>query len=93
MVAEPVDASRLETPLDFTPPSDSSVEKEVIGQILEAIYTSKNPVLLADVITARFHCTPEVRKLVDITQFPVSPPLKSQANSQVLRHKSWKRDN
>ena len=93
MVAEPVDASRLETPLDFTPPSDSSVEKEVIGQILEAIYTSKNPVLLADVITARFHCTPEVRKLVDITQFPVSPPLKSQANSQVIRHKSRKRDN
>ena len=73
MVAEPVDASRLETPLDFTPPSDPTTENEVVGQILEAIYSAKNPMILADVITARFHCTPEVRKLVDICQFPVSP--------------------
>jgi pyruvate decarboxylase len=72
MVGEPLDAKRLETPLDLTPPHSDAAENEVVKKILEEIYNSKNPMILADVLTARFHSTPEVRKLVEITQFPVS---------------------
>jgi pyruvate decarboxylase len=71
MVSEPVDAKRLSTPLDLNPPRDPNVENDVVEKILEAIYSSKNPMILVDVLTARFHCTPLVRQLVDVTQFPV----------------------
>lgn len=72
MVAAPLDATRLETPLHLTPPTNSHLEHEVISKIVDAIYNAMNPMILVDVLTARFHCTPEVRKLVDVTQFPVS---------------------
>ena len=72
MVSEPLDATRLDKPLDLTPPRNESVEEDLVQKILDAIYSAKNPMILVDVITARFHCTPIVRKLVDITQFPVS---------------------
>jgi pyruvate decarboxylase len=72
MVAAPLDATRLETPLHLTPPTNSHSEHEVISKIVNAIYNAKNPMILVDVLTARFHCTPEVRELVNITQFPVS---------------------
>jgi pyruvate decarboxylase len=74
MVSEEVDADRLETPLNLTPPSDEKVENELVEKILEAVYSAKNPMILVDVLTARFHCTPHVRKLVDMTHFPVPPP-------------------
>lgn len=74
LVDEPVDATRLEKPLDFTPPRDETVEQEVVAKILKAIYEAKNPMILADVLTSRFHCTPQVRQLVEITQFPVTLP-------------------
>jgi pyruvate decarboxylase len=73
MVAEPLDATRLETPLHLTPPTNANLEHEIISKILDAIYAAKNPMILVDVLTARFHCTPEVRQLVDMTQFPVPP--------------------
>jgi pyruvate decarboxylase len=73
MVAEKVDAKRLDTPLDFTPLSDKAVEDDLVQKILEAVYAAKNPMVLVDVLTARFHCTPHVRKLVDMTNFPVYP--------------------
>jgi len=72
MVSEPLDATRLEKPLDLTPPRKESVEEDLVQKILDSIYSAKNPMILVDVITARFHCTPKVRALVDITQFPVS---------------------
>jgi len=71
MVSEPVDATKLETPLNLTPPTTHQAEMEVVDKIVEAIYKAENPMILVDVLTTRFHCTPEVRKLVDITQFPV----------------------
>ena len=71
MVSEHVDAKRLDTPLDITPPSDKYVEDEVVTKILEAMYRAENPMILADMLTSRFHCTPEARQLVDTTQFPV----------------------
>jgi len=71
MVSEEINADRLNTPLDLTPPRDEATEKEVVQKILGALYTAKNPMILADVLTARFHSTPEVRELVDLTQFPV----------------------
>jgi pyruvate decarboxylase len=94
MVAEKVDAKRLDTPLDFTPPSDKRVEDELVEKILEAVYAAKTPMILVDVLTARFHCTPHVRKLVDMTNFPVPPfpfPHTSQLMS-VLHDKPGKRD-
>lgn len=89
MVDEPVDADRLDTPLDLSPPRNVLVEEEVVTKILEAVYNAKNPMILADVLTARFHCTPEVRQLVDISQFPVISNL-SQINL-VIHHELGKR--
>jgi len=71
MVSEPVDAKKLETPLNLTPPTNREAENEVLEKIVAAVYQAKNPMILVDVLTSRFHCTPEVRKLVDWTQFPV----------------------
>jgi len=71
MVSEPLDARRLETPLNLTPPTTAEIENELVEKIVQAVYSATNPVILVDVLTARFHCTPEVRTLVDITQFPV----------------------
>jgi TPP-dependent 2-oxoacid decarboxylase len=71
MVSEEVDASRLDKPLDLTPPSDPAVEDEVVTLILDAVSKAQNPMILADLLTSRFRCTPEVRRLVDITMFPV----------------------
>ena len=73
MVSVRLDAKRLETPLDLTPPSDKNVEEEVVTVILDAIYCAKSPMIVADMLTSRFHCTPEVRQLVELTQFPVYP--------------------
>jgi len=75
MVSEPLDAKRLEKPLDLRPPRKESVEEDLVQKILDAMYSAKNPMILVDVITSRFHCTPEVRKLVDVTHFPVSQSL------------------
>jgi len=71
MVSELVDAKKLETPLNLTPPTNREAENEVLEKIVAAVYQAKNPMILVDVLTSRFHCTPEVRKLVDWTQFPV----------------------
>jgi hypothetical protein len=91
MVSEPLDATRLEKPLDLNPPRNESVEEDLVKKILDAIYKAKNPMILVDVITARFHCTPQVRQLVDITQFPVSHVFSSPANS-VFYYQSWQRN-
>jgi pyruvate decarboxylase len=80
MVSEQVDGERLNTPLDLTPPRDEATEKEVVQKILDALYSAKNPMILVDVLTARFHCTPEVRKLVDLTRFPVCQPISNVDN-------------
>jgi pyruvate decarboxylase len=71
MVSEPVDAKRLEKPLNLTPPKDDEVEEELVKKILDALYAAKNPMILVDILTARFQCTPEVRQLIEITQLPV----------------------
>lgn len=62
--------SRLETPLSFeiTNP-DSSVEDVIVDEILDAIYSSKNPAILADVLVDRFNVTPLVREFVNKTKF------------------------
>jgi pyruvate decarboxylase len=71
MVSEPVDAKRLETHLNLAPPKDDEVEDDLVTKILDALYAAKNPMILVDILTARFHCTPEVRQLIEITQLPV----------------------
>jgi pyruvate decarboxylase len=71
IVGQPVDATRLDTPLDLTPLKNDTVENEVVSKILDAVYSTKNPMILADVFTSRFHSIPQIRELVEITQFPV----------------------
>lgn len=80
MVPEHIDAKRLEIPLDLTPPSDKHIEDEIVTKILEAVYHAQNPMILVDMLTSRFHCTPEARQLVDITRFPVCPSLSAAAD-------------
>jgi pyruvate decarboxylase len=71
IVSQPVDAARLKTPLGLIPPRDEIVEDEVVLKILEAIYSARRPMILADVLTSRFHSISQVRELVKVTQFPV----------------------
>jgi pyruvate decarboxylase len=71
IVSERVDASRLKTPLDLTLPKDDAIEDDLVSKIIQAALSAKKPMILADVFTSRFQSTPEVRKLVDISQFPV----------------------
>jgi pyruvate decarboxylase len=62
--------NRLETPLSFDVVNpDSSVEDKIVTDILDAIYGSKNPAILADVLVDRFNATHLVRELVDKTKF------------------------
>jgi pyruvate decarboxylase len=72
IVSQPVDASRLSTPLDLSHIKDDKVEDELVSQIAQAVLSAKKPVILADVFTSRFQCTQEVRQLVEVTQFPVT---------------------
>lgn len=76
-VGVPVDASRLNTPLNLEVKNPSpEIEEEIISSTLDLIKKSSNPAILADVLTIR-HCGKElVKQLAELTRFPVySTPL------------------
>lgn len=68
-----VDASKLtQAPADYHMIPDRSNDKteEVTQKILDLIYKSKNPSILADVLVNRYHNATELlRELVNLTQF------------------------
>jgi len=66
-----VPAKLLETPIDLSlKPNDEEAEKEVVETILELIGAAKNPVILADACANRHDVKPELKELIDATQFP-----------------------
>lgn len=78
-----IDASRLNTPLDLSlPQNDEETEKEVVEQISELMYKSKNTVIIADACAIRHRVLKELHELIDNTQLPtfVSPMGKGSVN-------------
>ncbi|EXJ90609.1 hypothetical protein A1O1_03712 [Capronia coronata CBS 617.96] len=71
VVSVPLDASRLETPLDTAiRNADSEIEDRIVHSVLSEIEKASDPVILADVLAIRHGGRDLTRKLAEITQFP-----------------------
>lgn len=76
IVTTPLDATRLETPLNITPVNNKEQEDEIVKATLDLIKGSSKPAILADVLAIRHGGKDLVRKLVAQTHFPsYSTPL------------------
>lgn len=83
IAATKISASRLSTPLDLSiPPNDEETETEVVQQILELMYASKNTVIISDACAIRHRVLDELYELIEKTQLPtfVSPMGKGSVN-------------
>lgn len=75
-VSVPLDAKRLQVPLDLEIKNDPQVEDKVVARVLEEIEKASNPAILADVLAIRHNAQAETRRLADLTRFPsYSTPL------------------
>ncbi|KAL6946879.1 Pyruvate decarboxylase 1 [Hanseniaspora vineae] len=80
-----VPAKLLETPIDLSlKPNDADAEKEVVDTVLELIAEAKTPVILADACASRHNVKPELKELINATQFPsfVTPMGKGAIDEQ-----------
>lgn len=77
VVGVPLDAKRLETPLDLAIRNpDSKIEDGIVNKVLSLIQKASNPAILADVLAIRHGGLELTKKLAAITQFPsYSTPL------------------
>jgi pyruvate decarboxylase len=77
IVGIPLDATRLETPLNTTVKNTNlQQEDELVNSILELIKKSSNPAILADVLAIRHGGRDLTRRLASATHFPsYSTPL------------------
>jgi len=77
VVGIPVDATRLETPLNTSIVNeDSKAEDEIVKSTLQLIKGASNPVILGDVLTIRHGGQELARKLAHVTGFATySTPL------------------
>ncbi|RLV96186.1 Pyruvate decarboxylase [Spathaspora sp. JA1] len=72
MVDLNVPASLLDTPIDLSlEPNDPEAQEEVIETVLTLVKRAENPIILVDACASRHDCKPEVKQLVELTQFPV----------------------
>jgi len=74
---------RLKTPLDLSlPPNDAETEAEVVREIVELMYASKNTVIISDACAIRHRVLDELHELIEKTQLPtfVSPMGKGSVN-------------
>lgn len=72
VVDTPLDASRLDKPLDTKIVNEKAeVEDLVVKKVLEAIKNAKNPCILGDVLANRHNARDMVRKLSELSQYPV----------------------
>ncbi|KIW66399.1 hypothetical protein PV04_05735 [Phialophora macrospora] len=76
-VSVPLDAKRLETPLDTSVQNkDSKIEDHIVSSILSLVEKAESPAILADVIGVRHGGRELIRKLAELTHFPsYSTPL------------------
>jgi pyruvate decarboxylase len=69
VVSVQLDASRLDTPLDYTIKNpDSLVEDEIVGKVLELIKGAEKPVILGDVLAIRHGGRALTRELVELSK-------------------------
>lgn len=71
MVHKKVSSDRLNTPLDLKIVNNGQEELEdkVVQQVLEAIYSSRDPIIIADTLAERHHAVDLVKQLVDKSKF------------------------
>ncbi|KAE9378814.1 pyruvate decarboxylase [Stipitochalara longipes BDJ] len=74
MVHKQVPASALSAPLSLTQPSEKTSENTAVHAVLNAIYESKNPVILVDSLILQLGLKPIVRSLLDHLKFPTFCP-------------------
>ena len=78
-----INGSALSTPLDLTlPPNDEETEAEVVSQIIQLMYASKNTVIISDACAIRHRVLHELHELIEKTGLPtfVTPMGKSSVN-------------
>jgi pyruvate decarboxylase len=74
MAHKPVPASALKKPLSLTRPSEKTAEQAAVKAVLNAIYSSKNPVVLVDSLILQFGLKALVRSLLDDLKFSTFCP-------------------
>ncbi|KAL7273822.1 hypothetical protein RUND412_003299 [Rhizina undulata] len=85
LVLKKIPAKRLETPIDLSlPPNNEETEAEIVRQIEELMYASKNTIILADACAIRHRVLDELHELVEKTKLPtfVSPMGKGAVNEE-----------
>jgi pyruvate decarboxylase len=73
----------LKTPINLSlPPNDEETEAEVVAEIADLMYKSKNTVILADACAIRHRVLDELHELIEKSQLPtfVSPMGKGSVN-------------
>jgi pyruvate decarboxylase len=86
IVGIPLDATRLDTPLNTTVTNaNKEQEDEIVNSTLELIKKSSKPAILADVLTIRHGGKDLARRLAAITHFPsYSTPLSKGVIDETL---------
>lgn len=70
MVDVQVPVSKLEKPLNLTPPpNNQKIQSEVLDDIIRLIESAKDPVIIIDACCGRHNATPEAQKLIELTKF------------------------
>lgn len=83
MVFTKIPADRLEKPINLDlRPNHEETEAEVVKEIAELMYNSKNTIIISDACAIRHRVVPQVHELMDKTNLPtfVSPMGKSSIN-------------
>lgn len=78
-----VDGAALSEDLDLSPPpNDEEIESFLVDEILNLIYTAKNPIILADACAIRHRVLPQLEQLMQVTGFTTfcTPMGKSAVN-------------
>lgn len=78
-----IPALLLDVPLDLSlRPNEPEAQEEVIQNVLKLVEKARNPIILVDACALRHNCLEEVKRLVNITNFPVftTPMGKSGVN-------------
>ncbi|KAF3163486.1 hypothetical protein TWF106_004783 [Orbilia oligospora] len=70
VVDTPLNAARLETPLDLNLSTRPETEGLIVNKILEAIEKSRKPCILADVLAKRHAATKQTRRLIELAGYP-----------------------
>lgn len=82
-----VNSFRLDTPLFFEKNSlDFDSINNLVDVILENLYKSDKPVIITDACISRHNCLNEIRKLLELTGFPVcvTPMSKGVVDEQMM---------